>query len=271
MVATRTLVASVVTTMKISSFTRSLVVRLSRRAISAAPPPRTVRTAGRPDPESSAPEARRYSRSQRRVLRAGVVGETGVLLGVLGGHAGGALAGGLVDAVVEVGLLGHRVGLAPGRVGQVQAVGTAVVNELRVVLGAVGVRLAGQRLQDDVEHEATERLGLELAGLHDALQEARELRGVAGQHPELGALTSPSRTRLSPFWSRKVRAVSQNDATSVNSAWSSAPGLEGAGRGDRVVQDLRDLGEDVGVGAGDLRREPQVLDSAGIWGLSRLR
>ena len=240
------------------------MVRLSRRAISAAPPPRTVRTGGRRD------RSRRRRRSPEvlaqpgRVLRAGVVGEAGVLLGVLGGHAGGALAGGLVDAVVEVGLLGHRVGLAPGWVGQMQAVGAALVVEPRLVIGVVGPRLAGQGLQDDVQDEAAERLGLQVTRLHDALEEARELRGVAGEHPQLGGadLAEPDQV-VAVLGQEGARGVGERRHVGEQGLELLLLGLQGPGGRDRVVEDLGDLGEYVGVGARDLRGEPQVLDQGG--------
>ena len=134
----------------------------------------------------------------------------------------GALAGRGVHAVDEVRLVSHRVGLAPRRVRQVEAVRAAVVAVHRPVGGGVAARLVGQRLEDDVEREAAEGLRLALAAGDQAAQQAGVLRGVAGEQCACGRLTCPSRMMLSPLARRKSWAVSENDVTSakrVCSCW----------------------------------------------------
>ena len=73
--------------------------------------------------------------------------------------------------------------------------------------------------------------------------------------------TSPSRIRLSPLVSRKSREVSENAATSVNSARTLA---SRSSRVPVVVIVLRRIsaicGHHVGVGVGDLRGQPEVVE-----------
>ena len=90
---------------------------------------------------------------------------------------------GRVDAVVEVRLVRQRVGLGPRRVGQVQAVGSAGVTEPRHVGLVVAARLVGQRLQHDVQREAAEGLGLQLAGVDDARRSGRGTPGRTSPAP----------------------------------------------------------------------------------------
>ncbi len=181
--------------------------------------------------------------------------------GVARGRPRGPLAGRLVDAVLEVGLAPDRVALRAGRVGQVDAGGAPVLAELGHVLRAVGARLVGQRLQHDVEGEAAERLGLELAGGHDALEQAGELGRVAGEHPELGPadLAEPDHVGLVVVEERPGAVGEVGDVGEQRVELDLAV-LERAGRGHGVLQDRPDLGQHVGVDVGDLRGEPEVLD-----------
>ena len=125
-----------VTTMKTSSLTRSEVVRRSRSFIAATPPLRGP--SGRPAARRGRARRRRSRRGPGRAASAAARsprGCPGRWCGscALGATRLGALAGRLVDAVVEVRLVAHRVGLVPRRVRQVQAAGPAVLAEARGV------------------------------------------------------------------------------------------------------------------------------------------
>ena len=66
---------------------------------------------------------------------------------------------------------------------------------------------------------------------------------------------------LSPLVSRKLaRGVGERRDVGEERPHLVVAVLEGAGRRDRVAQDLGDLGHHVGVGVGHLRGEPQVVD-----------
>ena len=257
MVTTSTPVASVVTTMKISSLIRSPVVFLSRsftashprRSPSETVAPRTIGPTSSPPrsgtsaavvprpgreqawPAGRTPPASRRSRRSRRAGDAASYDAAGAL---------GALAERRVDAVVEVGLAADRVGLVPRRVGQVQAGRAAVVAEPRRVVGSVAARLVGQRLEDDVQGEAAERLGLELAGVDDAAEQAGELGRVARQHPQLGPadLAEPDQV-VAVVVEEGARGAGELGDVVEERVQLGRAVLEGAGGGHRVVQDGR--------------------------------
>ena len=129
------------------------------------------------DAERGAEQALEEARLGRAAGVPGAAGEAGVRRR----DPVGALAGRGVHAVVEVRLVPHRVGLAPRRVRQVQAVRAAGVAEHRLVGRGVAARLVGQRLEHDVQGEAAERLGLALAAVDQAAEQAGVLRRVAGE------------------------------------------------------------------------------------------
>ena len=120
-----------------------------------------------------------------------------------------------------------RTGLAcdPRRVGQVQAVRAAVVAEPRDVVGGVAARLVGQRLEHDVQREAAERLGLQLAGVDDAARAGRGTPGRTSRAPAAGPGRRPRRAgsgcrrsrRGSPWRCRRT------PVTSLKSALQLAP------------------------------------------------
>ena len=172
-VTTSTPVARVVTTMKISSLTRSTAVFLSRRLHrSDTSAPRAI------GPTSSTPRSGRPRRSRRGPGRAAT--GAGGLLGAAGvAEPSAKLRSGATRLVpLPVGSSTPsskfgwwRTGLAwvHGGFGRLQAVGAAVVAEPRHVAGRRTPRgWLRQRLEDDVQREAAERLGLELAGVDDA-------------------------------------------------------------------------------------------------------
>ena len=194
--------------------------------------------------------------------------EPGSGAGPAGTDAAGALAGGLVDAVDEVGLGGHRVALGPRRGGQRATVVAALVAVDRDVLRAVAARLVGQRLQDDVEGEAAERLGLELARPDDAAEQAGVARGVAREQLELcrAEVREPDQVVTVGAGEAvgnggQLRHVVEERLQPVLAV------LERRRRGDGVAEDRGDLRQHVGVRVGDPRREPQVLDEGGQLGV----
>ena len=276
--------------MKISSLTRSPVVFLSRTPSSAhLRPATTVRAAARrgrshrrsperPDRQltAAAPRPAGCRRS-----RAGVLPEPG-------GDAAGALAGGLVDAVVEVrAAWSDRVGLAPRRVGQVQAVGSAVSPNRgwssrlvgRAAGGAASPGRCAARSRGTPRPASSPALTMPLRRQGNSGEYARSTRSWA-------ALTSPSRIRLSPFWSRKPRAVSANAGMSAKQRRAASP--PSSSRVPVVVtvssRIWRDLGEHVGVecrrpaavsrrsstNAGDLRVDPLEVGVDGLEVLAEL-
>ena len=186
MTTARTPVASAVATMKTSSLasaTDGRLVEAGHRSDTLAP-----RASGptRSTPRSGTSRDGTPSGGPRRLLRTAGLGRAAGVPGAAGRvrrrDAVGALAGRRVDAVGEVRLVPHRVGLVPGRVRQVQA-GRAPRSSPndRLVGRGVAPRLVRQRLEHDVQGEAAERLGLALAALDQATQQAGVLGGVAGQ------------------------------------------------------------------------------------------
>ena len=148
-----------------------------------------------------------------------------------------------------------------------QAVGAAGLAEAGLVAAVVAARLVRQRLEHDVQREAAERLGLELAGVDDAAEQAGELRRVLREDPQLGRAELAEPDEVVAVVVQEARAVSAKAATSLKSACSFSSRSSSV---PVVVTVLRricaDLGQHVGVDVGDpavSRRSSTSRGSAG--------
>ena len=151
-----------------------------------------------------------------------------------------------------------------GGVGQVQADRPAVLAEPGYVALVVAARLVGQRLQHDVEREAAEGLGLQLAGVDDAARQAGVLRCVLRQQPQLlGAELAEADDVVAVLVEEDPGVVGEPRQVGEERVQLLLTLLERAGGLDGVAQDRRDLGHHVGVDRGHAGREPEVLDDGG--------
>ena len=231
-VITSTEVASVVTTMKISSLTRSPAVRLSRTFIAATPPlrgPSGRRAAGRGRGRPAALTPRTGPSSDRSRSVSSVV-PASVRKNWFGTTREVPLPVGSSTPSLKSGW--WRTGLFwfHGGFGRCRQFGPRSSPKRGLSSGVVRARLVGQRLQDDVQREAAERLGLELAGVDDAAGQAGELGGVLREHPQLlvadvaraGSGCRRSR-RGSRARCRRTLATSSKSAFSLSSRSSRVP------------------------------------------------
>ncbi len=148
-----------------------------------------------------------------------------------------------------------------GGAGRRAAVGTAGVAVHGGVLRPVAARLVGQGLEHDVQGEAAERLGLQVTGLDDALEQAGVLRGVLGEEAQLGAAEVAEADQVVAVGVEEALGGRGEAADVLEERVELVLAtLERLGGGDGVAQDGGDLGQHVGVDVGHLRGQPQVLD-----------
>src|SRR3546814_9763256 len=103
-------------------------------------------------------------------------------------------------------------------------VGTFVGTELRPVVLVVLTRRVRQDLEVDVQHVAAECLGLAVACLHDAFQQARERRRIASEDSELTStqLTHPDQVLLIVVEERAGHVRSEEHTSELQSLMRSS-------------------------------------------------